>query len=86
MLEKKLTIVNKTGMHARPASQFVTLLNSFKSNIQIVKGTRTANAKSIINILSLGLTQGTEIIIKVDGVDEEVAIKSIENFITTLKE
>jgi phosphocarrier protein HPr len=86
MIEKKLTIVNETGIHARPASQFVTLLNGFKSNIQIVKGTRTANAKSIINVLSLALTKGTEIIVKVDGTDEQTAIESIENFIATLKD
>lgn len=86
MIEKSLTIVNETGIHARPASQFVTLLNGYKSNIQIIKGTRTANAKSIINILSLALTKGTEIIVKVDGVDEEAAMSSIENFIKTLQE
>lgn len=86
MIEKNLTIVNETGLHARPASQFVSLLNKFKSNIQIIKGTRTANAKSIINILSLALTKGTEIIVKVDGADEQEAMNSIENFIATLKE
>jgi phosphocarrier protein HPr len=86
MIEKNLTIVNETGIHARPASQFVALLNKFKSNIQIVKGTRTANAKSIINILSLALTKGTEIVVKVDGADEQEAMNSIENFIATLKE
>jgi phosphocarrier protein HPr len=86
MIEKKLTITNETGIHARPASQFVTLLNGFKSSIQIIKGTRTANAKSIINILSLALVKGTEIIVKVDGTDEQAAMDSIENFITTLKE
>ena len=86
MIEKSLTITNETGIHARPASQFVTLLNGFKSNIQIVKGTRTANAKSIINILSLALTKGTEIIVKVDGVDEAAAMSSIESFIANLKE
>ena len=86
MIEKKLTIVNETGMHARPASQFVALLNGFKSDIQIVKGTRTANAKSIINVLSLALVQGSEIIVKASGVDEVEAMNSIENFIVTLKD
>ena len=86
MIEKKLTILNGTGIHARPASQFVTLLNGFKSNIQIIKGTRTANAKSIINVLSLALTGGTEIIVKADGIDEQEAISSIENFIANLKD
>lgn len=86
MIEKNLTIVNETGIHARPASQFVTLLNGFKSNIQIIKGNRTANAKSIINVLSMALTKGTVITIKVDGADEQAAMTSIENFINNLKE
>jgi phosphocarrier protein HPr len=86
MIEKKLTILNGTGIHARPASQFVALLNGFKSNIKIIKGTRTANAKSIINVLSLALTGGTEITVVADGEDEQEAINSIENFIANLKE
>jgi phosphocarrier protein HPr len=86
MIEKKLTILNGTGIHARPASQFVALLNGFKSNIKIIKGTRTANAKSIINVLSLALTGGTEITVVADGEDEQAAINSIENFIANLKE
>ena len=86
MIEKKLTIVNETGLHARPASQFVALLNRFKSDIQIIKGTRTANAKSIINVLSLALVKGTEIIVRVNGEDEVEAMDSIENFIVTLKD
>ena len=86
MIEKKLTILNETGIHARPASQFVTLLNGFKSNIQIIKENRTANAKSIINVLSLGLIGGSEIIVRADGEDEQEAMNSIESFIANLKE
>ena len=86
MIEKNLTIVNETGMHARPASQFVALLNGYKSDIQILKGTRTANAKSIINVLSLALVKGTEIVVRVNGEDEVEAMDSIENFIVTLKD
>lgn len=86
MIERKLTIVNETGMHARPASQFVALLNGFKSDIQILKGTRTANAKSIINVLSLALVQGSEITVRASGVDELEAMNKIEDFIVTLKD
>ena len=86
MIEKKLIILNGTGIHARPASQFVALLNGFKSNIQIIKGTRTANAKSIINVLSLALTGGSEITVVADGEDEQEAMNSIESFIENLKE
>ncbi|MCB2291763.1 HPr family phosphocarrier protein [Clostridium sp. CS001] len=86
MIEKNLTITNEMGMHARPASQFVALINGFKSDIQIIKGTRTANAKSIINVLSLALVQGAEIIVRTNGMDEVEAMNTIENFIVALKD
>lgn len=86
MIEKNLKITNEMGMHARPASQFVALINGFKSDIQIIKGTRTANAKSIINVLSLALVQGAEIIVRTNGTDEVEAMNTIENFIVTLKD
>ncbi len=86
MIEKNMLILNETGLHARPASQLVTLMNGFKSNIKIIKGTKVANAKSILNIMSMALSKGSEITIRVEGEDEEIAMESIENFILNFKE
>lgn len=86
MVEKSVTIINKTGMHARPASQFVKLITKYKSNIQLVKGDRSANAKSLINILSLGINAGTVINVKVDGEDEKEALDVIVDFLANLQE
>lgn len=86
MIEKNITIVNNTGIHARPASQLVKLINTFKSDVKIVSENKTANAKSIINIMSMGLIQGSEIILRIDGEDEKSAMEGIENFILNLKE
>jgi phosphocarrier protein HPr len=86
MIEKNITIVNNTGIHARPASQLVKLISAFKSDIKIVSGNKTANAKSIINIMSLGLIQGSVITIRIDGEDEKAAMDGIENFISNLKD
>lgn len=86
MIEKNITIVNSTGIHARPASQLVKLINTFKSDVKIVSENKTANAKSIINIMSMGLIQGSEITVRVDGEDEKAAMEGIENFILNLKE
>ncbi|WP_291636551.1 HPr family phosphocarrier protein [Clostridium sp.] len=86
MIEKNMTILNKTGIHARPASNLVKLVNGFKSDVKIVRENKIANAKSIINIMSLGLTKGSEITIRIDGEDEKLAMKTIEEFIVNLNE
>lgn len=77
MRKEKVTIKNETGLHARPASELVKLASKFKSNIQIVVGDKTANAKSILAIMSLGVKAFTEIELQCDGEDEEIAIKEI---------
>jgi phosphotransferase system HPr (HPr) family protein len=86
MVEKKVTIVNKTGIHARPADLLIKLCIKFKSKIEIIKDEKVANAKSILNILALGLNQGTKIVIRVEGEDEVVALESIVDYIQNLDE
>ncbi|MGK0464850.1 HPr family phosphocarrier protein [Clostridium sp.] len=86
MIEKNITIVNNTGIHARPASQLVKLIGTFKSDVKIVSETKTANAKSIINIMSLGLIQGSVLTIRIDGEDEKSAMDALSNFIANLKD
>lgn len=86
MIEKNIIIVNKTGIHARPASQLVKLLNGFKSSVKIVNENKTANAKSIINVMSMGLTMGSEITVRINGEDETAAMEGFKNFILNLEE
>jgi phosphocarrier protein len=79
-MELDLQIKNQAGLHARPAAMFVQRAASFKSNITISKDNRNANAKSIIGILGLGITQGDHLLVKIDGPDAEeagVALKKI---------
>ena len=61
MTEATLTIENKTGIHARPASVFVQTAAKFKSKVQVKAKGKTADAKSILMLMSLGLAKGTEI-------------------------
>jgi len=86
MIEKNITIVNNTGIHARPASQLVKLISTFTSDVKIVSENKTANAKSIINIMSLGLIQGSVITIRIDGEDEKAAMDALSNFMSNLKD
>lgn len=81
MLSKTITVQNQVGLHARPATFFIQKSNEFKSSIWIEKDERRVNAKSLLGVLSLGITKGTEITIVTDGVDEEEAINALEALI-----
>lgn len=82
-METIVKILNEQGLHARPASIFVKTASKFKSTVSIVHGNEVANAKSIINIMSLGLKKGEEIKIIAEGTDEkevmEALISLVEN-------
>ncbi|GED71921.1 hypothetical protein BRE01_56230 [Brevibacillus reuszeri] len=80
-MEKQVTILNKSGLHARPASEFVKLAARFESEITILLGTKVANAKSIINVLSLAATMGTVFTLRAVGPDEAEAIDALSSLI-----
>lgn len=78
MVKKEVVIINKTGLHARPASDFVLAAKKFESKITICKeGGEPVNAKSVMRILAEGIGQGTKIEITADGVDEEAALDAL---------
>jgi phosphotransferase system HPr (HPr) family protein len=81
-LEKDVKIVNKYGLHARPAMQFVELANKFNSQIQVSNGTLTVDAKSIMSVMRLAATQGTVLTIRADGSDNEQALQALESLVT----
>tara|TARA_B100000614_G_scaffold205574_1_gene187508 strand:+ start:216 stop:482 length:267 start_codon:yes stop_codon:yes gene_type:complete len=80
-MEKRITIINKLGLHARAAAKIVTLTNNYKSDIQIKNGEKTADAKSIMKLLMLSAPKGTELTIIVNGDDASSALKSLINLI-----
>ncbi|ERL04338.1 putative phosphocarrier protein HPr [Mitsuokella sp. oral taxon 131 str. W9106] len=81
MTQEVVTIENKTGIHARPASIFVQTATKFKSKIQLKAKGKTVDAKSILMIMSLGLVKGTEITILADGPDEADAVKALKDLV-----
>ena len=83
MTEATLPIENKTGIHARPASVFVQTAAKFKSKVQVQAKGKTADAKSILMLMSLGLSKGTEITISADGPDEAEAVAALKELIET---
>ncbi|ACB08991.1 MULTISPECIES: HPr family phosphocarrier protein [unclassified Thermotoga] len=86
MVEAKITLKNPTGLHARPASIFVSEAGKLKSDIFIVKEGKEANAKSILQVLAMGIKQGDEIILRASGEDEEEAIKRLTELLENLAE
>jgi phosphocarrier protein HPr len=81
MVQKEIVIQNKTGLHARPAKLLVELANQFKSDISVIKGDKEVNSKSILGVLTLGAGQGSTLVIRSNGSDEEEAIKAIDELI-----
>ena len=80
-MKKRITIVNKLGLHARAAAKIVTLTNKYKSNVQIKNGEKVADAKSIMKLLMLSAPKGTELTIIANGDDESAVLKSLANLI-----
>ncbi len=81
MLSKTIVVQNQVGLHARPATFFIQKSNEFKSSIWVEKNDRRVNAKSLLGVLSLGITKGMEITIITDGTDEKEAIEALEKLI-----
>ena len=83
MYVKEVLVQNKAGLHARPATFFIQKANEFKSSIWVEKDERKVNAKSLLGVLSLGITRGVSITIVADGADEEQAVLSLVELISS---
>ena len=78
MAKIKLKIIDPAGLHARPASIVASAASKFESNITLSVNDKTADLKSIMNVMALGVKQGSEIEIIAEGSDAEEAIKTIK--------
>lgn len=85
MLNQTVLINAKEGFHARPASMFVKMATGFESDINLIYGENKVNGKSIMSILTLGATGGSEIVVEADGADEEGAVEALSKFITEME-
>ena len=86
MLSKEIVIMNKTGLHARPASEFVKQAAAFKSAVSIEFKEKKINAKSILHVLSAGIAAGSTIILSAEGEDEQQAIDKLSDVIAKFEE
>ena len=82
MVTQEVTINNEVGLHARPTTFFIQKANEFKSGIWVEKDERRVNAKSLLGVLSLGITKGTTITLLADGSDEKEAVAALSELVS----
>ena len=82
MVTQEVTINNEVGLHARPATFFIQKANEFKSGIWVEKDERRVNAKSLLGVLSLGITKGTTITLLAVGSDEKEAVAALSELVS----
>lgn len=73
MIEQEVEVVNRAGIHTRPAAMIVKLAAKFKSDIYLIRDGFSINAKSIIGVMTLAAEQGAKILLRIDGQDEQNA-------------
>jgi phosphocarrier protein HPr len=82
MIEKRLEIINKLGLHARASAKLVQTAGKFESEVEISRDGRTVNGKSIMGVMMLAASQYTCIEVKVHGQDEQSALEAIEQLVS----
>ncbi len=80
MIEREVTIKNRTGLHIRPAAALVKMAAKFKSEFLIYKDGVEINGKSIIGVMTLAAEQGAKLILRFIGEDEEDAARAVVEF------
>ena len=80
-LEKEVTVVNRLGLHARPAAMFVRIASRHRAEIWVAKEGEEVNGKSIMGLMMLAAGQGSKLRIRCDGPDADKAIEELEELI-----
>ncbi|WP_020409663.1 HPr family phosphocarrier protein [Hahella ganghwensis] len=81
MIQEKVTIINKLGLHARAAAKFVGTSGRFSSSIKVAKGSQQVDGKSIMAVMMLAASKGTELELMIEGSDEQEAFEAIKTLI-----
>ncbi len=84
MYEEDIVVRNAEGLHARPAAKLVEIAGKYKSNIEIVHKGKAVNAKSILAILGAGVYTGSEVVLRIEGEDEEAAAAELSEYMNNL--
>lgn len=82
MVVKEIVIKNPSGLQSKSAAVFIQKASAYKSSIWVEKEERKANAKSLLGLLSLSIGNGSRVILKVEGEDEALAAKELEEHLS----
>lgn len=83
MIEREVILANRHGLHARPAAEFVKLAGRYKSCVKLTKDDLTIDGKSIMGVMMLAAEQGSRLVLRIEGPDEEAAIDALVEFLAT---
>jgi phosphocarrier protein len=78
---RDLEIVNRLGLHARPAKEFVETANRFESSVTVRKDDQEVNGKSLVDMMTLGATAGTVLTLDVEGEDADACLEALEELV-----
>lgn len=81
MITKKITVLNKLGIHARPAAQFVRIASRFQADVTVEKDDERVDGKSIMGLMMLAVGCGAEITVTAEGSDEAETIAALEELV-----
>lgn len=81
MITKKISVLNKLGIHARPAAQFVRVASRFNSDVTVEKDDESVDGKSIMGLMMLAVGWGAEITVTAEGDDEAAAMEALEQLV-----
>lgn len=82
-VERTVVVRNRHGLHARPASEFVKLASGFAAEVTVCKEELEVNGKSIMGVLMLAAESGSELTLRAEGEDAEVAVDALADFLRT---
>ena len=77
MVTRQVTVVNALGLHARAAARFVKVASRFRSQVRVTRGPHTMDGKSILGLLLLAASRGSELTIAAEGPDEADAVEAL---------
>jgi phosphocarrier protein len=83
LIEKRFEIMNKQGLHARPAALFVQTANQFECEVEVLKDDMTVNGKSIMGIMMLAAEAGSVVTVRIRGVGAQQAFAAIQKLFET---
>ncbi len=86
IIEKKIVVANKKGLHARPAAMFVQMVTKYDVQVTVAKDDEKVNGKSIMGLLTLGAVFNTPLTVTVEGNEAEAAMNAFEVFLSKQEE